>query len=51
MHIKLLVGALVFVSLTIGADAQAIKNAIPDMARPLPLSSVRVTGGPLKRAQ
>ena len=33
------------------ANAQAIKQAIPDVARPLPLSSVRVTGGPLKRAQ
>src|SRR5262249_21775444 len=31
--------------------AQQIKNAIPDVARPLPLSSVRLTGGPLKRAQ
>jgi hypothetical protein len=24
---------------------------VPDVARPLPLSSVRITGGPLKRAQ
>lgn len=31
--------------------AQPIKNAIAAVARPLPLSSVRVTGGPLKRAQ
>jgi DUF1680 family protein len=30
---------------------QAIKNVIPDLARPLPLSAVRLTGGPLKRAQ
>src|SRR5262244_4084550 len=29
----------------------AIKNAIPDAARPLPLSAVRLTGGPLKQAQ
>src|SRR5215475_14052563 len=28
-----------------------IKNAIPDAARPLPLSAVRLTGGPLKHAQ
>jgi len=28
-----------------------ITNAIPDLARPLPLSAVRLTGGPLKRAQ
>lgn len=34
-----------------GANAQQIKTAIPDVARPLPLSAVRVTGGPLKRAQ
>src|SRR2546422_7134955 len=32
-------------------DAQQIKNAIPDIARPLPLSAVRLTGGPLKHAQ
>ena len=32
-------------------EAQQIKNAIPDVARPLPLSAVRLTGGPLKRAQ
>src|SRR5947207_12056190 len=31
--------------------AQQIKNAIPDVARPLPLSAVRLTGGPLKHAQ
>ena len=33
------------------AGAQQIKNAIPDVARPLPLSAVRLTGGPLKHAQ
>src|SRR3984893_2093962 len=33
------------------AAAQQIKNAIPDVARPLPLSAVRLTGGPLKHAQ
>src|SRR5438045_8598043 len=32
-------------------EAQQIKNVIPDIARPLPLSAVRLTGGPLKRAQ
>src|SRR5262245_25397859 len=31
--------------------AQQIKSAVPDVARPLPLSAVRLTGGPLKRAQ
>jgi DUF1680 family protein len=35
----------------IDASAQQIKNAKPDVAKPLPLSAVRVTGGPLKRAQ
>src|SRR5205823_13168312 len=29
----------------------SISNAIPDLARPLPLSSVRLTGGPFKHAQ
>jgi uncharacterized protein len=33
------------------AAAQQIKNAIPYAAQPLPLSAVRITGGPLKRAQ
>ncbi len=28
-----------------------MKNVIPDLARPLPLSAVRITGGPLKSAQ
>src|SRR6266508_5584277 len=32
-------------------SAQQIENAIPDVARPLPLSAVRLTGGPLKHAQ
>jgi uncharacterized protein len=31
--------------------SQRIQNAVPDIARPLPLSAVCVTGGPLKRAQ
>lgn len=33
------------------AGGQQIKPAIPDVARPLPLSAVRLTSGPLKRAQ
>jgi hypothetical protein len=33
------------------AFTQPIQNAIPDLARPLPLSAVRLTGGPLKHAQ
>jgi len=31
--------------------AQRIRRAVADAARPLPLSAVRLTGGPLKRAQ
>ena len=31
--------------------AQKIARAVPDVARPLPLTAVRLTGGPLKRAQ
>jgi uncharacterized protein len=31
--------------------AQRIRNAVADAARPLPLSAVRLTGGPLKHAQ
>src|SRR5262245_51459157 len=33
------------------ARAQQLKDAVPQVARPLPLSAVRVTGGPLKQAQ
>jgi len=33
------------------AGDQAIKNVIPDVARPLPLLAVRLTGGPLKHVQ
>jgi len=51
MNIKPLLVVLVVVLLTSISHAQAIRNAIPDVARPLPLASVRVTGGPLKRAQ
>ena len=35
----------------VNAQQQKIKNAVPYAARPLPVSAVRVTGGPLKRAQ
>lgn len=31
--------------------ARQIEAAVPDVARPLPLTAVRLTGGPLKRAQ
>ena len=52
MNIKTFVGSIWVLLLFIApAYSQPIKNAIPDVARPLPLSSVRITGGPLKRAQ
>jgi hypothetical protein len=35
----------------IAAAVQPVQPAIPDAARPLPLSVVRLTGGPLKHAQ
>ena len=52
MNIKcyLLSGPLVLCLWT-AANCQAVRNSIPDVARPLPLSSVRITGGPLKHAQ
>ena len=44
-----------FILLTISYPAaslgQQFRRPIPDIARPLPLSNVRLTGGPLKRAQ
>ncbi len=51
MGIKTLAGAFVLLVLTSVVHAQPIRNVVPDVARPLPLSSVRVTGGPLKQAQ
>jgi uncharacterized protein len=51
MKIKTLEAALVLVLLASAVQAQTIRNAVPDVARPLPLSAVRVTGGPLKHAQ
>ena len=52
MNIKTFPGSILLLLLFIApAFSQPIKNAVPDVARPLPLSSVRVTGGPLKRAQ
>ena len=47
-------GNVAAISIVLGGGArgqQAIKNVIPDVARPLPLSAVRLTGGPLKHAQ
>src|SRR5689334_8059505 len=55
MNIKSLGVALICLLFASGgqaqAQAQAIRNAVPDVARPLPLSAVRVAGGPLKHAQ
>ena len=48
LAVKLAIMAFV---ITGTAGDQQIKNAVPDVARPLPLSAVRLTGGPLKRAQ
>jgi uncharacterized protein len=48
LPLKILIASLV---LAATASAQQIKNAVSYVARPLPLSSVRLTGGPLKQAQ
>jgi hypothetical protein len=45
------VAAISFVLAGGARGQEAIKNVIPDVARPLPLSAVRLTGGPLKHAQ
>jgi DUF1680 family protein len=47
MNIKVLVVLVLWAS----ANCQAVQNSIPDVARPLPLTAVRLTGGPLKHAQ
>lgn len=50
--VPLLMFAFAIVALwSVSTAAQQIKNAVPDLARPLPLSAVRLTGGPLKHAQ
>src|SRR5688572_29906030 len=41
-------GVIVFASESL---ADPIAPAVPDVARPLPLTAVRLTGGPLKQAQ
>jgi len=40
-----------FAFLVTDAYSQRIQKPVPDAAKPFPLSAVRVTGGPLKRAQ
>src|SRR5689334_15250388 len=44
-------GLMLAVLLFQTARAAAIDNAVPYQAKPLPLSAVRLTGGPLKVAQ
>src|SRR6266566_9476170 len=41
----------IFLLTTRGSWSAVITNAVPDVARPLPLTAVRLTGGPLKHAQ
>ena len=48
---KILSGSLVLLLLTSAVHSRSIKTAVPDVAWPLPLSAVRITGGPLKQAQ
>jgi DUF1680 family protein len=51
---KILVCAALVASTAISivtAAAESVPSVIPDAARPLPLSAVRLTGGPLKHAQ
>lgn len=48
LRINVVVGVLLMIGV---AHSQQIKNAVPYAARSLPLSAVRLTGGPLKRAQ
>jgi len=51
---KILIGSVLVASTVISivtAAAQSLPSVISDAARPLPLSTVRLTGGPLKHAQ
>jgi uncharacterized protein len=43
--------ALLLAGASVAAEFKPIQNAVPFVAPPLPLSDVRLTGGPLKRAQ
>jgi DUF1680 family protein len=52
LPLQLLIVALIFLGTTKAQQVKiAIHTAVPDVARPLPLSAVRLTGGPLKHAQ
>jgi DUF1680 family protein len=50
-HLRALTVLAVCISLGGAAAPPPITRAVPDAARPLPLSGVRLTGGPLKHAQ
>ncbi len=47
----LLIGCSVLVLAAATTVKEPVRNDIPDLARPLPLSAVRLAGGPLKHAQ
>jgi hypothetical protein len=49
--VALIAFSALMIASSVGAQGQKIKNAVPDLAHPLPLSAVRLTGGPLKVAQ
>jgi hypothetical protein len=51
LPIALLTLTLFGAALSSQSGAHRISNAVPDIARPLPLGAVRLTGGPLKQAQ
>src|SRR4051812_21138956 len=53
MIIRILVSSIVtlLAMTSLPVLAETVKQIVPYAARPLPLSAVRLTGGPLKRAQ
>ncbi|HEX3250452.1 MAG TPA: beta-L-arabinofuranosidase domain-containing protein [Pyrinomonadaceae bacterium] len=51
MKIKVLGSYFLVLVLWASANCQAVRNSIPEVARPLPLTAVRLTSGPLKHAQ
>ncbi|MCP5515948.1 MAG: glycoside hydrolase family 127 protein [Verrucomicrobiales bacterium] len=48
---RTLFAVLTWLAVPTATRGESVRPLIPDVARPLPLSSVRITGGPLKRAQ
>ena len=51
MNVRTLLAGLPLTIVTFSAFAGEVAPVIPEAARPLPLSAVRLTGGPLKQAQ